>query len=67
MNNSLSGINSKSYCDSPAACTLCFVQVTIKRIERNKRKHVTAIHGLEAFGASRISARPSLVIHVPAM
>jgi density-regulated protein DRP1 len=24
-------------------------QVTIKRIERNKRKHVTAIHGLEAF------------------
>jgi len=25
-------------------------QVTIKRIERNKRKHVTAVHGLEAFG-----------------
>lgn len=25
-------------------------QVTIKRIERNKRKHITAIHGLEAFG-----------------
>ncbi|KAI0638603.1 translation initiation factor SUI1 [Trametes polyzona] len=24
-------------------------QVTIKRIERNKRKHVTAIHGLENF------------------
>ncbi|KAH7910325.1 eukaryotic translation initiation factor 1-like protein [Hygrophoropsis aurantiaca] len=24
-------------------------QVLIKRIERNKRKHVTAIHGLEAF------------------
>ncbi|QRV88172.1 translation initiation factor SUI1 [Ceratobasidium sp. AG-Ba] len=24
-------------------------QVTIKRIERNKRKHVTSIHGLEAF------------------
>jgi len=23
--------------------------VTIKRIERNKRKHITAIHGLEAF------------------
>ncbi|EIW76524.1 eukaryotic translation initiation factor 1-like protein [Coniophora puteana RWD-64-598 SS2] len=23
--------------------------VTIKRIERNKRKHVTAVHGLEAF------------------
>ncbi|KAF9011177.1 translation initiation factor SUI1 [Cyathus striatus] len=25
-------------------------QVTIKRIERTKRKHVTTIHGLEAFG-----------------
>jgi translation initiation factor 1 (eIF-1/SUI1) len=25
-------------------------QISIKRIERNKRKHVTAIHGLEAFG-----------------
>ena len=25
------------------------MQVTIKRIERTKRKHVTAIHGLEAF------------------
>ncbi|KAF9026813.1 density-regulated protein DRP1 [Hymenopellis radicata] len=25
-------------------------QVTIKRIERNKRKHITSIHGLEAFG-----------------
>ncbi|KAF5377343.1 hypothetical protein D9757_008026 [Collybiopsis confluens] len=25
-------------------------QITIRRIERNKRKHVTAIHGLEAFG-----------------
>ncbi|CAE6504819.1 unnamed protein product [Rhizoctonia solani] len=25
------------------------LQVTIKRIERNKRKHVTSIHGLEAF------------------
>ncbi|TCD62503.1 Translation machinery-associated protein 22 [Steccherinum ochraceum] len=25
-------------------------QVTIKRIERNKRKFVTSIHGLEAFG-----------------
>ncbi|TFL05446.1 translation initiation factor SUI1 [Pterulicium gracile] len=24
-------------------------QVTIKRIERNKRKHVTTVHGLEAF------------------
>ncbi len=24
--------------------------MTIKRIERTKRKHVTAIHGLEAFG-----------------
>lgn len=27
-------------------------QVTIKRIERNKRKFVTAIHGLEVFGGS---------------
>ncbi|KAJ3553902.1 hypothetical protein NM688_g3374 [Phlebia brevispora] len=25
-------------------------QITIKRIERNKRKYVTSIHGLEAFG-----------------
>jgi density-regulated protein DRP1 len=25
-------------------------QVTIKRIERNKRKYVTEVHGLEAFG-----------------
>jgi density-regulated protein DRP1 len=25
-------------------------QIIIKRIERNKRKHVTSIHGLEAFG-----------------
>jgi translation initiation factor 1 (eIF-1/SUI1) len=25
-------------------------RVTIKRIERNKKKYVTAIHGLEAFG-----------------
>ncbi|KAI5120657.1 hypothetical protein M0805_007994 [Coniferiporia weirii] len=24
--------------------------VTIKRIERNKRKHITSVHGLEAFG-----------------
>jgi len=24
-------------------------KVTLKRIERNKRKHITAIHGLEAF------------------
>lgn len=24
--------------------------MTIKRIERNKRKHITAIHGLETFG-----------------
>lgn len=24
--------------------------MTIKRIERNKRKHVTAVHGLESFG-----------------
>ena len=26
-----------------------FWQITIKRIERTKRKHVTTIHGLEAF------------------
>jgi density-regulated protein DRP1 len=26
------------------------LQVTIKRIERTKRKHVTSIYGLEAFG-----------------
>ncbi|KAK0236427.1 translation initiation factor SUI1 [Armillaria nabsnona] len=25
-------------------------QITIKRIERNKRKYVTSVHGLEAFG-----------------
>ncbi|KAG7451608.1 density-regulated protein DRP1 [Guyanagaster necrorhizus] len=25
-------------------------QITIKRIERNKRKYVTTVHGLEAFG-----------------
>ncbi|KAF9501016.1 density-regulated protein DRP1 [Pleurotus eryngii] len=25
-------------------------QITIRRIERNKRKHITAVHGLEAFG-----------------
>lgn len=27
-------------------------KVTIKRIERNKRKFITGVHGLEAFGAS---------------
>ena len=32
------------------ARNLINLQVTIKRIERTKRKHVTAIHGLEAFG-----------------
>lgn len=26
-------------------------KVTIKRIERNKRKFITGVHGLEAFGA----------------
>src|SRR5260221_4520044 len=30
-------------------------QVTIKRIERVKRKHVTSVHNLEAFGKSLIS------------
>ena len=34
-----------------AELTADAVQVTIKRIERNKRKHVTSVHGLEAFGA----------------
>lgn len=29
---------------------LMSLEVTIKRIERNKRKYVTSIHGLEAFG-----------------
>jgi translation initiation factor 1 (eIF-1/SUI1) len=32
-------------------------QVTIKRIQRNKNKYVTAIHGLEAFGALFILLR----------
>jgi density-regulated protein DRP1 len=25
-------------------------QITIKRQERNKRKHITSVHGLDAFG-----------------
>lgn len=29
---------------------MAVLQITIKRIERNKRKHITAVHGLEAFG-----------------
>ena len=36
---------------APSLCQLLinFSQITIKRIERTKRKYVTAIHGLEAF------------------
>lgn len=30
--------------------------MTIKRIERNKRKFVTSVHGLEAFGESLVTA-----------
>lgn len=35
---------------SKSRCYWFIFKVTIKRIERNKRKHVTSIHGLEAFG-----------------
>ncbi|CCO27506.1 Translation machinery-associated protein 22 [Rhizoctonia solani AG-1 IB] len=35
--------------DVKAEADLKKKKVTIKRIERNKRKHVTSIHGLEAF------------------
>ena len=33
--------------------------ITIKRIERNKRKFVTAVSGLEAFGLDLKKVRPS--------
>lgn len=33
----------------PSVNSTHFWQVTIRRIERTKRKHVTTIHGLEAF------------------
>ena len=35
--------------------------VTIKRIERNKRKYVTSVSGLEAFGLDlkKVSVQPS--------
>ena len=33
-----------------AAQTIASSKVTIKRVERNKRKYVTAVSGLEAFG-----------------
>jgi len=36
--------------EAKAAQTLSSSVVTIKRVERNKRKYVTAISGLEAFG-----------------
>jgi density-regulated protein DRP1 len=32
------------------AATIAASKVTIKRVERNKRKYVTAVSGLEAFG-----------------
>src|SRR6202044_2026964 len=36
--------------EAKAAQTLSASVVTIKRVERNKRKYVTAVSGLEAFG-----------------
>jgi len=33
-------------------------RVTIKRVERNKKKYVTAVMGLEAFGGSILQIRP---------
>jgi translation initiation factor 1 (eIF-1/SUI1) len=35
-------------------------RVTIKRVERNKKKYVTAVMGLEAFGGSNQS-----VLYIP--
>ncbi|KAF8680959.1 Density-regulated protein DRP1 [Rhizoctonia solani] len=41
-------------------------KITIKRIERNKRKHVTSIHGLEAFGQqSFIHFAPIFLLQTP--
>ncbi|KAF8760363.1 Density-regulated protein DRP1 [Rhizoctonia solani] len=41
-------------------------KITIKRIERNKRKHVTSIHGLEAFGQqSFIHFAPIFLLETP--
>lgn len=36
--------------EAKAAQTIAASKVTIKRVERNKRKYVTAVSGLEAFG-----------------
>jgi density-regulated protein len=36
--------------EQKAAATLASSKVIIKRVERNKRKYVTAVSGLEAFG-----------------
>jgi len=36
--------------EAKAAATIASSKVTIKRVERNKRKFVTAVSGLEAFG-----------------
>jgi density-regulated protein DRP1 len=36
--------------EQKAAQTIASSKVTIKRVERNKRKYVTAVSGLEAFG-----------------
>ena len=45
----------KEVCGLPSvsSCPLNYSQastITIKRIQRNKNKYVTSIHGLEAFG-----------------
>lgn len=39
--------------------------VTIKRIERNKKKFVTAVSGLEAFGLDLKKARNLLIFFLP--
>ena len=36
--------------EAKALATIASSKVTIKRVERNKRKYVTAVSGLEAFG-----------------
>jgi density-regulated protein DRP1 len=36
--------------EAKAAATIASSKVIIKRVERNKRKYVTAVSGLEAFG-----------------
>jgi density-regulated protein len=42
---------------SEECCWLIYAcQVTIKRIERNKRKFVTSVYGLEAFGTHACAA-----------